>query len=232
MNTTPITVVLAEDHVIVRDGLRILLNLSGEIKIIGEANTGQEAVKLAQSLKPDVIIMDVAMPILNGIEATRQIKLASPDCKILILSAHGDDEYVERLVELGASGYLVKQNSGQVLIHAIREIVSGKSYFSKSIASRIRQQEEQSRLRGEKGSVRKKLTLRESEVLQMVAEGYANKQIAEQLSISIKTVEKHRQQLMDKLNIHQTAGLTRHAIDCGMVEASIQDANRPKYLFQ
>ena len=212
MSARPITVVLAEDHLILREGLRNLLKLSGEFQVVGEANTGHEAVELVETLKPDIVIMDVAMPILNGMEATRQIKLASPDCKILVPFAHGDDEYVERMLALGASGYLVKQNSGQVLLYAIREIISGRSYFSSSIARRLAQQGEQARIRGEKGSKRRTLTSRETEVLQMVAEGFANKEIAAQLGISIKTVEKHRQQLMDKLNIHETAGLTRYAI--------------------
>lgn len=230
MKKSPITVVLAEDHLIVREGLRMLLELSGEFEIAGEAGNGQEAVELVRDLKPDVIVLDVAMPILNGIEATRQIKLLAPDCKVLVLSAHSDDEYVERLLSLGASGYLVKQNSGQVLVHAIREIVSGRPYFSKSIADRLRHQNQRARIRGEKGSTRPLLTSRETEVLQMVAEGFANKEIAAQLGISIKTVEKHRQQLMDKLNIHQTAGLTRYAIDCGVIESAIQDTNSPDYL--
>ncbi len=230
MKKSPITVVLAEDHLIVREGLRMLLELSGEFEIAGEAGNGQEAVELVRDLKPDVIVLDVAMPILNGIEATRQIKLLAPDCKVLVLSAHSDDEYVERLLSLGASGYLVKQNSGQVLVHAIREIVSGRPYFSKSIADRLRHQNQRARIRGEKGSTRPLLTSRETEVLQMVAEGFANKEIAAQLGISIKTVEKHRQQLMDKLNIHQTAGLTRYAIDSGVIESAIQDTNSPDYL--
>lgn len=229
MKNRPITIVLAEDHLIVREGLRTLLKLRDEFKVIGEASTGQEAVELARTLHPDIVIMDLAMPILNGIEATRQIKLEAPECKILILSAHSDDEYVERLLALGANGYLVKQNSGQILLQAIPAIMSGQTYLSQSIATRMRQQTEQSRMRGEKGSTRRALTLRETEVLQMVAEGSANKQIALQLKISIKTVEKHRQQLMDKLNIHQTAGLTRYAIDSGMIESSIQARDCPKY---
>lgn len=229
MNSGAITIVLAEDHLIVREGLRSLLELRSDFQVIGEAETGKEVVELAQALQPDIVVMDVAMPILNGIEATRQIRLLAPKCKILILSAHSDDEYVEQLLEMGANGYLVKQNSGQVLVQAIREVMSGKSFFSSSIASRIRQQAEQARMRGEKESKRRPLTLRETEVLQMVAEGMANKQIASELSISIKTVEKHRQQLMDKLNIHQTAGLTRYAIDSGIIESSVQDTNSPKY---
>lgn len=225
----PITIVLAEDHLIVREGLRNLLQLHNDFAVIGEANNGMEVVELAQTLQPDIVVIDIAMPILNGIEATRQIKRLAPQCKILILSAHSDDEYVERLLEMGANGYLVKQNSGQVLVRAIRDIMDGNFYFSASIASRLCHQAEQSRLHGNKGKLRRILTVREAEVLQMVAEGLANKQIASELSISIKTVEKHRQQLMDKLNIHQTAGLTRYAIDSGIIESRVLDINSPEY---
>lgn len=235
MNKHPITVLLAEDHRIVRDGLRVLIQLSGEFQVIAEANTGREAVELALALKPDIVIMDIAMPILNGIEATRQIKLGAPDCKVLMLSAHGDQPYVERSLAVGASGYLLKQNSGQVLLHAIRQIVSGGSYLSKSIAARIQQREEQERIRrpndssNQTNSPNQILTSRETEVLQLLAEGFANKQIASELEISIKTVEKHRQSLMDKLNIHQIAGLTRYAIESGVTESRIQDECAPKY---
>ena len=223
MKKTLITVLLAEDHAIVREGLRILLELSGGFKVLGEASTGQEAVHLACSLKPDVIVMDIAMPILNGFEATRQILKALPQSRILALSAHSDDEYVEHSLSVGVSGYLIKQNSGQVLLHAVREVAQGRTYFSPSIAARIRNHEKQARERGDKKSTRRPLTPREAEVLQRVAEGAANKQIAADLGISIKTVEKHRQQLMDKLNIHETAGLTRYAIASGIIESSIQD---------
>lgn len=229
MNSQSIKVLLVEDHIVVREGLRMLLKLTGEFEIIGEAGNGHEAIEMVRDLKPDIVLMDVALPILNGIEATRQIHLEFPDCKVLVLSAHGDDEYVERLIAVGASGYLIKQNSGKVLMLALREIISGRTFFSNCVGNRLRQQEEQARLRGDKGSVRRPLTAREAEVLQMIAEGYANKEIAAQLNISIKTVEKHRQQLMDKLNIHETAGLTRHAIDAGVIECASQDENSPKY---
>jgi len=168
-------------------------------------------------------VMDIAMPLLNGFEATRQILLAAPGTKILVLSAHSDDEYVAHMVSIGVSGYLVKQNSGQVLVHAVREIASGHSYFSSSIAKRMGAAERKSRENGETRTKPKRpLTSREAEVLQLVAEGAANKQVAAELGISIKTVEKHRQQLMDKLDIHDTAGLTRHAIATGVIESSIQ----------
>jgi DNA-binding NarL/FixJ family response regulator len=221
-----ITVLLAEDHAIVREGLRSLLGLDSEIEVVGEAATGRQAVELVRKLRPTVVVMDIAMPLLNGFEATRQILLAAPGTKVLVLSAHSDDEYVAHMAAVGASGYLVKQNSGQVLVHAIKEIVAGHPYFSPSIAKRLGEAERKSREGGAaRGKPRRPLTAREAEVLQLVAEGAANNQVAAELGISTKTVEKHRQQLMDKLNIHDTAGLTRHAIATGVIENSIQETS-------
>jgi DNA-binding NarL/FixJ family response regulator len=218
-----ITVLLAEDHGIVREGLRSLLKLSGDFEVVGEAATGRQAVEMARKLAPAVVVMDIAMPLLNGFEATRQILLAAPDTKVLVLSAHSDDEYVAHMAAVGASGYLVKQNSGQMLVHAIKEIVAGRPYFSPSIAKRLADVERRSRESGSpRGKPKLLLTAREAEVLQLVAEGAANKQVAAELGISTKTVEKHRQRLMDKLNIHDTAGLTRHAIATGVIENSVQ----------
>ena len=218
-----ITVLLAEDHDIVREGLRTLLELSGDFEVVGEASNGRQAVDLVRKLRPTVVVMDIAMPMLNGFEATRQILLAAPDTKVLVLSAHSDDEYVSHMAAVGAAGYLIKQNSGQVLVHAVKEIASGRHFFSPSILKRLGDAERKSRESGlARGKPKRPLTSREAEVLQLVAEGAANKQVAAELGISIKTVEKHRQQLMDKLDIHDTAGLTRHAIATGVIENSIQ----------
>lgn len=217
------TVLLAEDHAVVREGLRTLLEMDPTFEVVAEASNGRQAVELTRKLRPAVVVMDIAMPLLNGFEAARQILLAAPGTRILVLSAHSDDEYVAHMVAIGVSGYLVKQNSGQVLVHAVREIASGHSYFSSSIAKRMGAAEKKQREGGEtKTNQKKPLTSREAEVLQLVAEGAANKQVAAELGISIKTVEKHRQQLMDKLNIHDTAGLTRHAIATGVIESSVQ----------
>jgi two-component system, NarL family, nitrate/nitrite response regulator NarL len=220
---TPITILLAEDHAIVREGLRSLLELSPDFEVVGEAATGREAVNLVKRLRPLVVVMDVAMPELNGFEATRQILLAQPATKVLVLSAHSDDEYVAHMAAVGAAGYLVKQNSGQVLVRAIKEIAGGRPYFSPAIAKRLRSAEWKARESGaDRSKPRRRLTSREVEVLQLVAEGAANKQIAAALGISIKTVEKHRQQLMDTLDIHETAGLTRYAVANGVVESTVQ----------
>lgn len=226
MNKEPITVLLVEDHTIVREGLRMLLEIEGTCKVVGEASEGSQAVKMAANLLPDIIVMDIAMSGLNGFEATRQILHATPEAKILVLSAHSDDEYVAHMALLGATGFVVKQNSGQVLTQAIMEVANGRQYFSPSILNRLRRAQRKAREEGRRKSHRDSLTMREAEVLQLVAEGLANKQIAAKLGISIKTVEKHRQKLMDKLDIHDIAGLTRHAIATGVIENSIQNTTR------
>jgi DNA-binding NarL/FixJ family response regulator len=223
MSKAPITILIAEDHGIVREGLRILLDLTSGFKVVGEAANGCEAVELATEFQPDVILMDIAMPTLNGFEATRQIRVVSPDSKVLVLSAHSDEEYVEHFLSIGVAGYVVKQNSGHILVQAIREVASGGTFFGSSISKRMKHLEQTAFERGKPDSKRRPLTPREAQVLQLVAEGSANKQIAADLGISIKTVEKHRQQLMDKLNIHETAGLTRYAIATGVIESCIQD---------
>jgi DNA-binding NarL/FixJ family response regulator len=218
-----ITVLLAEDHAVVRQGLCALLNADGHFRMVGEARTGREAVEKALALRPDVILMDIAMPVLNGLEATRQILAANSAAKVIILSAHSDDEYIERLTAVGAAGFLEKQTSADVLTKAIREVAKGNNFFSPSIAKRL--SNTRSKPRDRDGLLKAnatRLTSRESEVLQLVAEGSANKQVAAELGISIKTVEKHRQHLMDKLNIHDTAGLTRYAISAGVIESSVQ----------
>ena len=218
-----ITVLLAEDHEIVREGLRRLLESEGDIAVVGEAETGRRAVELTRKLRPDVVVMDIAMPLLNGLEATRQILKAVPATKLLILSAHSDDAYVEQVIETGAVGYLIKQTSARVLSRAIREVHAGRAYFSPSIAKRLARGDQKSlSLKAQSNQPIVRLSSREVEVLQQIAEGAANKQIAAALGISIKTVEKHRDHLMRKLHIHDTAGLTRYAISAGIIESSVQ----------
>src|SRR5213082_2598152 len=216
-----ITVLLADDHIVVRQGLRALLIAEGDIEIVGEADNGRQAVQLVKKLLPDVVVMDIAMPVLNGLEATRQITRTVPSTKVLVLSSYSDDEYVQQLTEAGAAGYLVKQTAANDLLKAIREANKGNAFFSPAIAKRLRNQCREAFTSGQPVKKRSDyLTTREAEVLQLIAEGRANKQIAAELSISIKTVEKHRQQVMNKLNIHDVAGLTRHAISKGIVETN------------
>ncbi len=215
-----ITVLLAEDHAIVRQGLSALLRADEHFQVVGGARNGREAVEQARTLRPDVILMDIAMPVLNGLEATRQILADNPKAKVLILSAHSDDPYIERMCEVGVSGFLEKQTSAEILVEAIREVAKGKLFFSPSIARRFN--DHPLDRDGRRKTVGKRLTSREAEVLQLVAEGFANKQIAATLHISIKTVEKHRQQLMNKLGIHDIAGLTRYAIKHGVIEGAVK----------
>lgn len=217
-----ITVLLAEDHMIMREGLRSLLEAEEDIEILCEAATGRAAVEMAKRLRPDVVLMDIAMPLLNGLAAAQQILKALPASRILILSAHEEDAYLERALETGVAGFLIKQTSANVLVAAIREIAGGGSFFSPSISKRLSCYE---KVPGRSTSRKKRsalLTSRETEVLQLIAEGMANKQTAAELGISIKTVEKHRQHLMDKLNVHDTAGLTRHAIAAGIIESGVR----------
>ena len=214
-----IKVLLADDHVVVRQGLRALLAAEQDIEIVGEADNGRQAVQLVKKNLPDVAIIDIAMPVLNGLEATRQITRSVPTTKVLILSSYSDDEYVSQLTEAGAAGYLVKQTAANDLLKAIREANKGNAFFSPAIAKRLRDQCREAFVSGQPVKRRSDyLTTREAEVLQLIAEGCANKQIAAELSISIKTVEKHRQQVMNKLGIHDVAGLTRHAIATGIIE--------------
>jgi DNA-binding NarL/FixJ family response regulator len=213
-----IAVLLVDDHAVVRQGLRALLEAEGDIAVVGEAQNGREAVVLAKKTLPDVVLMDLAMPGLNGLEATRQIVRNVPSARVLVLTSYGDDDYVAQLMEAGATGYLLKQTAAADLLKAIREVREGNAFFSPVIAKRLRQQSRAAFTVGEQNLKSEKLTSREAEVLQLVAEGFANKQIAAELSISIKTVEKHRQQAMNKLNIHDIAGLTRYAMAKGWVE--------------
>ena len=178
---------------------------------------------MVKKLRPAVVLMDIAMPLLNGLEATRQVLMAVPNTKVLILSAHSDDAYVKSATESGAVGFLLKQTSAHEMCRAIREVQKGKTFFSPSISRRLDRLNPQSTDRS--GQVSKKvaqLTSREMEVLQLIAEGKANKETAAELGIGLKTVEKHREHLMEKLDIHDTAGLTRYAISAGIIESSVQ----------
>jgi DNA-binding NarL/FixJ family response regulator len=218
-----ITVLLAEDHMIVREGFRKMLELEGDFEIVAEAPNGRQAVALARKFHPDVVLMDIAMPLLNGLEATRQVLKALPVTKVIMLSAHSDDAYVKNATESGAVGFLLKQTSAHDVCRAIREVQKGKTFFSPSIS---RRQDRIHPLSPDRdGGFSKKaavLTSREMEVLQLIAEGKANKETADELGIGIKTVEKHREHIMQKLDIHDTAGLTRYAISAGIIENSVQ----------
>jgi DNA-binding NarL/FixJ family response regulator len=218
-----ITVLLAEDHLLVREGIHRMLELETDFDVVGEAQDGRQAVALARKFSPAVVVMDIAMPQLNGLEATRQILKALPATRVVMLSAHNDDAYVETAIASGAVGFLLKQSSSHEVCRAIREVFEGKTFFSPVISRRLNRLRPQSP--NHAGMARPKasqLTSREMEVLQLIAEGKANKEAADQLGIGIKTVEKHREHLMQKLDIHDTAGLTRYAISAGIIENSVQ----------
>ena len=213
-------VLLVEDHTIVRKGLRSLLDKETGIKVVEEAEDGREAILKAEELHPDVVVMDIAMPGLNGLEATRQIKKRFPDIKIIILTMHANEEYILQSLKAGASGYLIKKAAPVELISAINAVHKGNSFLSPSISRTvideyIRRSKEISE--GAEGF--EQLTVREREVLQLIAEGHKTREIAELLYISIKTVETHRAHIMNKLDIHSTAELTRYAIRKGIISS-------------
>ena len=217
-----ITVLLADDHTIVREGLRHMLELEADFEVIGEAADGRQAVALAAKLRPDVVLMDIAMPRLNGLEATRQVLKALPSTKVIMLSSHNDDARVINATNSGVAGFLLKQTSACDLCHTIREVYKGKTVFSPSIGKRFSRLHPP--LSDGAGTLKlpiTQLTARQREVLQLIAEGKANKEMAAELGLDIKTIEKHRQSLMRKLDIHDTAGLTRYAISAGMIESSV-----------
>jgi DNA-binding NarL/FixJ family response regulator len=212
-----IRILLADDHQVVREGLRSLLEHHSDFEVVGEAANGRQAVQLTRKLRPAVVVMDLAMPRLNGLEAARQINKDCPGTKVIILSAHSEDAYVEQVTTLGVPGFLLKQTSAHDLATAIREVQKGNTFFSHSISKRVKDRRQKSLARGEKGG--NCLSPRELEVLQLIAEGRPNKQIATELGIRFKTVDKHRQRLMSKLDIHDIASLTRYAIAEGMIDS-------------
>ena len=222
MTMKPITVLLAEDHQIVREGFRALLEHESDIKVVGEAQNGREAVQLTRKLHPAVVVMDIAMPLLNGLEATRQIRKDFPATKVLVLSAHSDEAYVEKVMALGASGFLLKQTSSHVLAKAIRDVQSGKTCYTPPVSGRARERSLDPGATGKPANKANRLSSREVEVLQLIAEGKANKQVAAELGVSFKTVDKHRQHLMAKLDIHDIAGLTRYAVAEGIIDGEVR----------
>jgi DNA-binding NarL/FixJ family response regulator len=212
-----IRVLLAEDHTIVRKGLRSLLDAEATITIVGEAEDGRQAVEQVEQLLPDVVVMDIGMPGLNGLEATRQIKKRFPDVQVLILTVHTDQEYVLQVLRAGASGYLVKQAAPTDLVSAIQAAHGGGVFLSPSISRTVVEEYVEQAATTEELDSYDKLTDREREVLQLIAEGHSTRQIAAQLHVSGKTVETHRAHLVDKLDLHTTAELTQYAIRKGVI---------------
>jgi DNA-binding NarL/FixJ family response regulator len=217
-----IRVLLVDDHAVVRAGLRALLEAAGDTQVIGEAENGHEGVGAAQRLRPDVVLMDLGMPRLNGIQAARQILHETPRARVLALSSYDDEQHVREAVEAGIAGYVLKQSDGDDLLEAIREIARGNAYFSPGVLNHLTNPWLERPACSGQATPAKPLSQRHAEVLQLIAEGYCTKQIAALLSISLKTAQKHRYHLMMKLDIHKIASLTRHAASMGVIES-----NRP-----
>lgn len=214
--TKPIRILLADDHTLVRAGIRSLIKSMEGIGVIAEAADGREALRLVKAHRPDVVLMDIAMPGLNGLEATARISKKFPYVRVIVLSMHLNEEYVLQALRAGAAGYMVKGADAAELEIAIRAVARGETYLSPVVSKHVVTDYIQ-RVSGETTSL-ELLTPRQREVLQLIAEGYSTKKIAHTLKISVKTVETHRMQLMERLDIHDIAGLVRHAIRVGLVK--------------
>jgi len=212
-----IRVVLVDDHPLVLDGISARLEGEESLEVVGMANDGKQALKLAAEVKPDVVLMDVSMPVMNGFEATERFREEQPGIKVLILSMHDDREYIVKLIKCGAAGYVLKDVSSEELISAIETIYRGGTYFSSGASQALFSQFEQVAPVAVEEE-QEPLTGREKDVLKLVAEGNSNKEIARELDISVRTVETHRQNIKNKLDIHTAAGLTRYAIENNLVD--------------
>jgi DNA-binding NarL/FixJ family response regulator len=214
-------VLLVDDHQIVREGLRALLASREGMLVVGEAADGRNAIALCHELRPDVVVMDIGMPDLNGIEATRRIRADQPRVKVIALSMHSDRRFLTEALKAGASGYLLKDSAFDELELAIRAVMSGQTYLSPQITDSVVEGYLRHRAEPEQSSVFAVLSPREREVLQLVAEGHATKQIAASLHVSVKTIETHRRQIMNKLSIHSVAELTKYAIREGLSSVEV-----------
>ena len=214
----PLRIILADDHTIVREGLAKLLEGEADLRVVGEAENGREAVGKVEELKPDIVLMDIAMPMLNGIEATRQIRKIRPETKVIILSMHSHDRYISELFRLGASGYLLKSASGTDIINAIRASLKGETYLSPSISNKVVEGYISIKKASQQEDRYNRLSNREREVFQMIAEGRSTKQIAEILFVSPSTIKTHRANIMEKLEMQNISQLIQFAIHLGIVE--------------
>ena len=208
-------IMLADDHETVREGLKMIVNAQDDMEVVGFAGDGQEAVARAQELRPDVLVMDISMPKLNGLKATEKITKVCPEVKVLTLSRHADDGYIRELLAAGACAYVLKQSAPSELIHAIRAVAAGGKYIDPKLAAKVMDNYSD---RGARGEAKGNLTDRESEVLRLIALGYSNKEIATRLSLSVKTVEVHKANAMRKLNITSRIDLVRYAIFQGWLQ--------------
>jgi two-component system response regulator NreC len=210
---------LADDHAILRDGIRALLSDEADLQVVGEAENGRQALEQARALRPDIVIMDIGMPLLSGLEATKHIRRDVPESRVLILTMHQNDEYLAQVLAAGASGYVLKDAAGRELVLAIRQVARGEPFFS-PLMTRTLTSLYLSSLEAERThDPYDDLTIREREILQLVAEGFTNRQIAEMLKLSIKTVKTHRLHLMQKLDLHDRTELVKYAFQKGIITA-------------
>ncbi|RPI18168.1 MAG: DNA-binding response regulator [Ignavibacteriae bacterium] len=216
--SSKISVLLADDHPIVRSGLKSELKKFPNINICGEASSGRETIDKASKLHPDVVLLDITMPDMNGLEATKILREHQPSSKIIALTMHENKNYILEMIRLGASGYVLKDSEPGELVKAIEAVNSGKSYFSSNISDKVMDIYSSEIRKNKKPFVKGQLTPRENEVLLYIVKGCSNKEIASLLNVSVRTVETHRDRIMSKLNIHSVAGLTRYAISEGLIE--------------
>lgn len=211
-------ILIAEDHTILREGLRALLSAEPDFEVVGEAADGRDAIQGVQDMNPDLVLMDLSMPRMNGLEAIRELKKQNPDTKVVALTVHKTEEFIIATLKAGAEGYVLKDATNAELVSAIRNVSQGKRYLSPGVSQTVIEGYLDARNISETKSAGDVLTKREREILKLIAEGYKNREIAEDLCISPKTVEKHRSNLMKKLDLHSASALTAYAIERGLVE--------------
>ena len=212
-----IRVLIADDHTILREGIRLLLGSQPDLEVVGEASDGRDAYFKVEELRPDVVLMDIAMPVLNGLDATEQIRRTFPNTKVLILTQHDNDEYVYRILQAGASGYVLKKSAGVELVSAIRNVNRGDTFLYPSMTKGLLSDYLKRAEAGQERASYDGLTERERQVLKMIADGCTNQQIADLLCLSVKTVQAHRGHLMEKLNMHDRTELVKYAIRKGII---------------
>jgi two-component system response regulator NreC len=215
-----IRVLICDDHTILREGIRLLLNAQADMEVVAEAVDGRDAVDKAREFNPDVILMDIAMPLLNGLEATKQIRRDHPNARVLVLTMYESDEYVAQMLEAGAAGYVLKKVAGSELVYAIRSVFNGEAFLYPSITKRLVEDYLRRVESGQERDTFDGLTDREREVLQLIAEGHTNKEIADLLNLSVRTVQNHRAHIMEKLGMHDRGELIKYAIQKGIIELS------------
>ena len=210
-------IIIAEDHTILREGLRALLSSDPDLEVVGEAEDGQEAIRVVEKFKPGLVLMDLSMPRMNGMDAIKEIKKRSPDTKVLVLTVHKTDEYILATLQAGADGYVLKDSTNVELRMAIRNVLGGKFFISPGVSGKLIEGYLENKRPLKPSTPWETLTSREKGILKLIAEGYKNKEIADFLCISVKTVEKHRANLMQKLDLHSVSTLTALAIEKGLI---------------